>query len=68
MAKLIVVENDKVEGTDKHKVMGNAVPPVTPPPTDPGTTDPTTGDPGTTDPGTGDPGEDPGATPAARRR
>ena len=35
MAKLIVVENDKVEGTDKHNVAGNAVPPVTPPPTVP---------------------------------
>ncbi|MGB8508487.1 MAG: hypothetical protein WCD76_08775 [Pyrinomonadaceae bacterium] len=32
MAKLVVVENDKVEGTDKHNVSGNAVPPVTPPP------------------------------------
>src|SRR5437667_9700132 len=35
MGKLVVVENDKVEGTDKHNVSGNAVPPASPPPTVP---------------------------------
>jgi len=35
MAKLIVVENDKVEGTDKHNVSGNATNPGPPPPTVP---------------------------------
>ena len=35
MGKLIVVENDKVEGTDKHNVSGNATNPGPPPPTVP---------------------------------
>lgn len=35
MGKLIVVENDKVEGTDKHNVSGNATNPAAPPPTVP---------------------------------
>jgi hypothetical protein len=35
MGTLIVVEGDKVEGTDKHNVSGNATPPSTPPPTVP---------------------------------
>jgi uncharacterized Zn-binding protein involved in type VI secretion len=35
MSKLIVVENDKVEGTDKHNVSGNATNPAAPPPTVP---------------------------------
>lgn len=33
MSKLVVVENDKVEGTDKHNVSGNATNPSAPPPT-----------------------------------
>src|SRR5262245_15728007 len=33
MGKLIVVENDKVEGTDKHNVSGQATNPSAPPPT-----------------------------------
>lgn len=36
MAKLVVVENDKVEGTDKHKVAGNGTNTAAPPPTIPG--------------------------------
>lgn len=32
MAKLVVVENDKVEGTDKHNVSGQATNPSPPPP------------------------------------
>jgi hypothetical protein len=32
MGKLIVVENDKVEGTDKHNVSGQATNPSPPPP------------------------------------
>jgi hypothetical protein len=35
MAILIVVENDKVEGTDKHNVSGDATNPAAPPPTVP---------------------------------
>jgi hypothetical protein len=35
VGKLIVVENDKVEGTDKHNVSGNATNPGAPPPTVP---------------------------------
>ena len=35
MGKLIVVENDKVEGTDKHNVTGQATNPSPPPPTVP---------------------------------
>ena len=35
MAKLIIVKNDKVEGTDKHNVAGNATNPGAPPPTVP---------------------------------
>ncbi|HEX8696578.1 MAG TPA: hypothetical protein VF746_29430 [Longimicrobium sp.] len=35
MPKLAVVENDKVEGTDKHNVTGNATNPAAPPPTVP---------------------------------
>lgn len=35
MAKLITVENDKVEGTDKHNVSGDATNPGAPPPTIP---------------------------------
>lgn len=35
MGKLIIVENDKVEGTDKHNVAGNATNPAPPPPTVP---------------------------------
>lgn len=35
MGKLIIVENDKVEGTDKHNVTGNATNPSPPPPTVP---------------------------------
>ncbi len=35
MGKLVVVENDKVEGTDKHNVSGNATNPAAPPPTVP---------------------------------
>jgi len=35
MPKLIVVENDKVEGTDTHNVSGNATNPAAPPPTVP---------------------------------
>jgi uncharacterized Zn-binding protein involved in type VI secretion len=35
MGKLIVVENDKVEGTDKHNVSGQATNPSAPPPTVP---------------------------------
>lgn len=35
MAKLVVVQNDKVEGTDKHNVSGNATNPAPPPPTVP---------------------------------
>jgi hypothetical protein len=35
MGKLIVVENDKVEGTDKHNVSGDATNPAPPPPTVP---------------------------------
>jgi hypothetical protein len=35
VGKLIVVENDKVEGTDKHNVSGNATNPAPPPPTVP---------------------------------
>lgn len=35
MGKLIVVENDKVEGTDKHNVSGNATNPAPSPPTVP---------------------------------
>jgi len=35
MAKLITVENDKVEGTDKHNVKGDATNPGAPPPTVP---------------------------------
>ena len=33
MGKLITVDGDKVEGTDKHNVSGLAQPPSTPPPT-----------------------------------
>jgi hypothetical protein len=36
MAKLVVVENDTVEGTDKHHVSGDATNPAPPPPTVPG--------------------------------
>jgi hypothetical protein len=35
MGKLIVVENDKVEGTDRHNVSGQATNPSAPPPTIP---------------------------------
>lgn len=35
MGTLIVVENDRVEGTDKHNVSGNATNPSPPPPTVP---------------------------------
>lgn len=35
MGKKIVVENDKVEGKDKHNVAGNATNPAAPPPTIP---------------------------------
>ena len=35
MGKLIAVENDKVEGTDKHNVSGDATNPSPPPPTVP---------------------------------
>ena len=35
MGKLVVVGNDKVEGTDKHTVTGNATNPSAPPPTVP---------------------------------
>jgi len=35
MPKLIVVENDKVEGKDTHNVAGTATPPAAPPPTVP---------------------------------
>lgn len=35
MGKLIIVENDKVAGTDKHNVAGNATNPAAPPPTVP---------------------------------
>jgi hypothetical protein len=35
MAKLVVVEGDAVEGTDKHNVSGNATNPAAPPPTVP---------------------------------
>ncbi|MBN1480107.1 hypothetical protein EH223_19295 [candidate division KSB1 bacterium] len=35
MAKLIVVQNDKVEGVDKHNVEGDATNPSAPPPTIP---------------------------------
>lgn len=32
MAKLVIVESDKVQGTDKHNVSGQATKPVPPPP------------------------------------
>jgi hypothetical protein len=35
MGKLVIVQNDKVEGTDKHNVSGNATNPAAPPPTVP---------------------------------
>ncbi len=35
MGTLVVVENDKVEGTDKHNVSGDATNPLAPPPTIP---------------------------------
>jgi hypothetical protein len=35
MGKLIVVQGDKVQGTDKHNVAGNATNPSAPPPTVP---------------------------------
>lgn len=35
MGKLVIVKKDKVEGTDKHNVAGNATNPAAPPPTVP---------------------------------
>lgn len=35
MGTLIVIEGDKVEGTDKHNISGNATNPAAPPPTVP---------------------------------
>lgn len=35
MSKLVVVEQDRVEGVDKHNVTGNATNPAAPPPTVP---------------------------------
>lgn len=35
MSKLVAVQNDKVEGTDRHNVQGNATNPSPPPPTVP---------------------------------
>lgn len=37
MGKRIIVENDKVEGTDTHNVAGDAINPAAPPPSIPGT-------------------------------
>lgn len=37
MGTLIIIENDKVEGTDKHNVSGNATNPAAPPPSIPST-------------------------------